>query len=880
MKSSLITTLIIIFLYTSSYASEKKNPQPLNQTTNTPDANQGVKNIQLIGHAHIDLAYRWRWNETMDRVIPETFRGVLRMMDTVKGLTFAQSQSAIYEVIKKNDPFLFREIQKRIADSTWSVVASQWCEPDEMLPCGESFIRQFVLANEFNQKYLIQKPVNIVWAPDAFSGHAATLPKIYKGCGIDYYVFMRAMPQDKRIFWWESTDGSKILAYNTPYKYNSDLAFNPLIKSVNEWTKISGYADAMVLYGQGDHGGGPREADMEDLKKLRTLPGVPPISFITPEKYFARLKSSAEKFPSYEGEMGVKLPTSEELTLLNKSTSDPKELHTRITHAYGSWRGTYTSHISTKKLNRDAENMLITAETFATIGSGLQGKPFHPRIDFREAWKTLLRNQFHDVLAGTIVGDAARDADEDLKGVVKEGKRLLNFGLETIGSRINTSNTENPLIIYNPLSWIRSGIVSANLRFIRPIEKFSITDSEGNQIPFQVDCVKENHQNIDISMWAGDIPAVGYKVFSVHPDSVVESPKGIALSAYSAENKYFRITWDDDGVTSIFDKTLSKEVLSGKGNTLQLLEEEPSSSWGIFLTGKKIPITRLKGAEMIENGPVRLVVQWRDVTEESLFVRKMILEKESPEVKFSILTDWHDHDKLLKVAFPVKVKQGKGSYEIPYGNIERSLSDLDNPAQNWVDLSNGTWGVSLLNNGRYGFSINEGMIQMSVIRGPRDMDPRMDQGIQEVNYALVAHKGSWKEAEIVNRAYEFNRPLIALQEGRHVAEISGWTRNISLPIEHSFYSTDQKNVIISAIKVLQGDWSPASIVIRLFETNGKESMVKVKLPFKPTSIMEANHIEIPLVQQPKIDIGDGEFSFRIGKDQIRTFIVNGFSGKE
>ncbi len=880
MKAHLLSSLIIIFLCTGTYASDKKNHQSLNSTTGAPDSIQRVKNILLIGHAHIDLAYRWRWNETVDRVIPETFRGVLRMMDKVKGLTFAQSQSAIYEVIQKNDPFLFREIQKRIADSTWSVVASQWCEPDEMLPGGESFIRQFVLANEFNQKYLTQKPVNIVWAPDAFSGHASTLPKIYKGCGIDYYVFMRAMPQDKRIFRWKSTDGSEILAYNTPYKYNSNLVFDPLIKSVNEWTKISGYTDAMVLYGQGDHGGGPREADMDDLKKLKATLGVPSISFITPEKYFARLKSSADKFPSFQGEMGVKLPKSEELSLSNKNTPDHQELQTRLNNAYGSWRGTYTSHISTKKLNRDAENMLITAETFATIGSGLQGKPFHPRIDFREAWKTLIRNQFHDVLAGTIVGDAARDADEELQEVVKEGKRLLNFGLETIGSRINTSNTENPFVIYNPLSWSRSGIVSANLRFIRSIGKFSITDAEGNQIPFQIDSVKNNQQNFEITMLAGDIPAVGYRVFSIHPDTAVKSIKGMALSANSAENKYFRITWDNDGVTSIFDKTLSKEVLSGKANTLQLLEEVPSSSWGLLLTGKRITTTSLKGAEMIENGPVRLVVQWRDATDESLFVRKMILEKESSEVKFSIITDWHDHDKLLKVAFPVKVEQGKGSYEIPYGNIERSLSDLDNPAQNWVDLSNGTWGVSLLNNGRYGFSINEGMIQMSVIHGPRDMDPRMDHGIQEVNYALVSHKGSWKEAEIVNRAYEFNRPLIALQESKHVSEINGWTRSISLPLQHSFYSTDQKNVVISAIKVLQGDWSPASIVIRLFETTGEESQVRVKLPFEPTSIIEANHIEIPLAQQPKIDIVGREFSFKIGKDQIRTFILTGFSGRE
>ena len=206
------------------------------------------------------------------------------------------------------------------------------------------------------------------------------------------------------------------------------------------------------------------------------------------------------------------------------------------------------------------------------------------------------------------------------------------------------------------------------------------------------------------------------------------------------------------------------------------------------------------------------------------------------------------------------------------------MSDLDNPAQNWVDLSNESGGVSLLNDGRYGFSINEGMIKMSLIRGPRDMDPRMDHGINEVKYALFAHKGDWRIGETVNKGTEFNRPLLAMQESQHRAEVNGWTQNIALPLQRSFYSTDQKNVQISAIKLLQGDWSPESIVIRLFETSGTDCLVKVKLPFKPAKITEANHIEIPLDHQPEINVGNSDFTFRIGKDQIRTFIINGTDG--
>ena len=870
--------LFLLFFCAATSAATKKKLPSENQLTTSGESGDSVRNIELIGHAHIDLAYRWRWNETVDRVIPQTFWGVIRMMDKIKGLTFAQSQSAIYEVIKKNDPFLFKEIKSRIADSTWSVVASQWCEPDEMLPCGESLIRQFVVANEFNQQYLISKPVNILWAPDAFSGHAATLPKIYKGCGIEYYVFMRSPPEDKRIFWWKSSDGSAILAYNIPDKYNATLTSDPLIKGVNNWAKISGYPDAMVLYGQGDHGGGPRDADMEDLKKLKANPLTPPVSYITPEKYFARLKSRTDKFPSYEGEMGLKAPKADVINELKNSSSNPADFQARLSRSYGSWRGTYTAHVSVKKLNRAAENMLITAEAFASIGSRLQGKPFHPRVDFREAWKVLLRNQFHDVLAGTIVGDANRDAEDDLRGVIREGKRLLNFGLENIGSRINTSKTDHPLVVYNPVSWRRTGMVNASIRFNRPVEHFNVTDTLGNQIAFRVDSMKNGMKNYNITLFAEDIPAFGYKVLSIHPNKEPAHANGMALSANSAENKYLKITWDNDGLTSLFDKSLSREILSGKANALQIFEEKASSSWGLFFTGKVIPTTSIKGAEIIENSPIRLVVQWIDATDESLFVRKMILEKESHEVKFSVLADWHDHDKMVKIAFPVAVNQGEACYEIPYGTIKRSLSDLDNPAQNWVDLSNDSGGVSLLNDGRYGFSINEGMIKMSLIRGPRDMDPRMDHGINKVSYALFPHKGDWINGGTVNKGTEFNRPLLAMQESQHRAEVNGWTPNIALPLQNSFYSTDQKNVQISAIKLLQGDWSPESIVIRLFETSGTDCLVKVKLPFKPTKITEANHIEIPLNHQPEINVGNNDFTFGIGKDQIRTFIVNGTDG--
>ena len=880
MRKSLWLLLFITSAAGYGYSENRKSSAAFRKEaveTAFQNNNDSLPNILLVGNAHIDLAYRWDWNETVARVIPETFRGVLRMMDKVPGLTFSQSQMAAYEAVMREDPFLFRDIRKRIEDGSWSVTGGQWSEPDEMMAGGESFIRQFLLGNEFNEKYLAIKPVNIAWTPDAFSGHAASLPKIYKGCGIEYYTFMRAAPTGKRVFWWESSDGSRILAYNLPTPYNARLTSKPLLSDINDWMKIVHYPSAMILYGEGDHGGGPRDTDMEALKSLKANPLCPPLAYSTPEKFYASLTASGRQWPTFVGEMGVPLPDKQQEAVV-QSTEGPaigttNRAASANNESLNTWRGTYTSQVCIKKLNRDAENQLNTSEKFAVIGSMLQAKPFHPRMNFREAWKILLRNQFHDTLAGTIVGYAADNSVSELKGVLSESDRLLNFGLEVIGSRINTNGVETPLIVYNPLSWSRIGIVKANIRFVTPVIQINITEKSGKDVNFHVDSISTNKCSYFVSLLAENIPAIGYRMFSVHQGQAPTNHQGVAVSKNSAENRYFKVSWDNTGLTSVFDKLLAKEVLSGKGNVLKLMEESGTSSWRLAINGKVCPITSVKGAEIIENTPLRCVVQWVDASKESLFTRKMILEKDVPQVKFSISTNWSDHDKCLKVVFPVEVKKGTATYEIPYGYIERPLTNLDNPAQNWVDLSAKEWGVSLLNNGRYGFVIDEGEINMSVVRGARDMDARMDQGVQEVSYAIVSHKGDWRDGDIVRKALELNQPMVSLQESSHDTGLGGWTGVFTLPEEYSFFGIETKNAILSAVKLVQGDWSPQNTVVRVIETEGKDGPVTVKLPAKPTSIVESNHIEKPLGQQPEIKIGEKEFTFQMKHDQIRTFII-------
>ena len=835
---------------------------------NNTSSGQQLPQIKLAGNAHIDLAYRWRWNETVKRVIPDTFWGVLRMMDQVPGLTFSQSQMALYEQIRLTDVDLLKEIKRRIADGTWSVTGNQWSEPDEMLCSGESYIRQFLLGSEFMRENSLAPLSRIVWTPDAFSGHAATLPKIYKGCGMENYLFMRAAPKDMRIFWWEADDGSRILAYNLPTPYNSRLV-SDMLKDIREWHNITGYPEALVLYGEGDHGGGPRDTDMNALAKLRETPGISPISFETPEKYFDRLNASGRNWPVFKGELEV-------------SATEQKIHHTEgeqsgtvsINPEYKcSWCACYTSQSQIKRLNRQAESALLTAETFGTIGSRMQGKPFYPRIDFREAWKILLRNQMHDILPGTCVGDAADDAISDLRSVIKEAERLQNFGTEIIGSRIDTRGEGMPIVLYNPLAWNRTALASVDLRFATPTQTFTVKDAAGNEIPYVIDSSSDDRRNYRITLLAENLPATGFRMVRAFAGQRPKIIDGIKSGKDFAENEYYRVKWNNEGVTSIVCKKTGRELLKGTGNQLTMLETISGNAWGMQLSNTAVPFAAQSGVQIIENTPLRITVQWDDVAGDSRFVRQMMIEKGMSQVKFRILADWHEHDRVLKVSFPVAVKNGTATYENPYGYIERPLLQAELPAQNWVDLSGDEWGISMFNDGRNAFTLDEGLMGMTVLYNARDMDPRMDHGQQEICYALAAHTGGWRGNRIVQRAMEFNRPPIAKQEYKHVARTSGWSTEIALGNEESFYSTGNDHVIISAIKVLQENWAPEHVVLRIFETEGRDDQVTVRLPSKLIHVVESDHIENPLPNQPEIMQTDNSFSFAIGHHQIRTFII-------
>jgi len=458
----------------------------------------------LIGHAHIDLSWLWIWEETVHDRVPNTFLGTLAQMDRMPALTFAQSQAAIYEVIEKEYPVLFQMITKKIKEGTWIPVGGMWVESDLNLPDGEALARQFL----YGKRYFLEKfgvDVRVGWNPDSF-GQNWQLPQILQKSGVKYYVFGRCAPSPDptHVFWWEGMDGSKVLAFVPPGEYNVDLK-SGLSEIFLRAIKNTGLKDFMILYSE-DYGGGPRNSDLEAIRKYKNDRTQPKMEFGVPEDYFKNIEASAVQIPTVKKELNFAFPAC------------------------------YTTQAETKKNNRKSENLLLTAEKFSALAATSGYRDFYPERDLDEAWKIVLRNQFHDILAGSSIGPVHDEVREFYREVFRRGNRALDFSLETITSMIDTRGEGLPLIVYNQLFWERTEPAVGEISLVQNSSSASIKifDSAGLEIPVQViEKQPEESKNFYRFIFiAENVPSMGYKVYRVvNSDAVPEFKTSLAVTA-------------------------------------------------------------------------------------------------------------------------------------------------------------------------------------------------------------------------------------------------------------------------------------------------------------------------------------------------------------
>jgi len=811
--------------------------------------------LQFSANAHIDAAWLWRKKET-EEVTKRTFSAVMNMFKARPDFTYTQSQAALYDWMKIDYPELFDLIKSYANKGRWEISGGMWVEPDCNLPSGDSWARQLLYGQKFF-KNNFGKQASIGWNPDSF-GYNWNLPQFMLQGGLDAFITQKIGWNDTnvfphRLFWWQSPDCSKILTY-FPFSYVNEIN-NPfgLVDWLRQYEANTGLTKLLVLFGVGDHGGGPSLEMMARIDQLRELMIYPNIEFGTAQSYIDWVrKHDLSKIPTWNDELYL-------------------EYH----------RGTATTQSNTKQWNRNNEVLLTNAEKFSSIAS-LFGDEYKTNY-LREAWQTVLFNQFHDILPGSSIREVYIDSDKDNQYAHKLGNLVLINSLQHIASKINTSEIKNGkvIVVYNPLGWNRTDVVTVKLPFGDDFN-YTINDLQGKEITSQI--ITEDKYSRQIIFIADDVPSLGYKSYVIKKSSLANSINNREHAPTFIENKNFRISYNEEKgwLKSVFDKNLNKELLSGYGNKLQLLEDLPSAwdAWNIGLTGKEFP-SIFRKAEIVENGPVRTVLRLHHdylkpgvvksfPTEDypnTFFTQDIILYDQLDRIDFKTNVEWWEDKTMLKAAFQLNVKDTIATYEIPFGTIKRSTTlkaqwdkgKWEVNAQKWADLSQNDFGISLLNKTKYGYDTRGNTMRLSLLRSPKWPDPTADRGDHTFEYSLYPHKGKVENSETIYKAYEFNYPLLTYITDSHQGE---------LPLTDSFVKINSKNVIITSIK--HAEETKNAWIITFYESQGIDTKTEIVLPFNPTKVVETNFLEDDF---KNVNFVNSKIQYSVPKNSTRVLKV-------
>ncbi|WP_315785406.1 alpha-mannosidase [Fischerella sp. JS2] len=827
--------------------------------------------IYLLGHAHLDMAWLWRVSETWEAA-QSTFESVLQLQADFSELVFCHSTPALYAWVEENRPDLFRAIQEKVAAGSWEVVGGFWVEPELNLIAGESIVRQLLYGQRYVQEKF-GKLANIVWVPDTF-GFCATLPQFMQQGGIEYFVTQKLRWNDTTkfpygAFWWRSPDGSEILSLmSAPVGEGIDPV--KMADYAIEWQTQTGFTDSLWLPGVGDHGGGPTRDMLETAQRWQKSPLFPELEFTTAQKYLQHLRSKVNSptphtpptAPNPHSPKGVGVPSSPPPPLPTWDDELYLEFH----------RGCYTTHGEQKRWNRRCENLLYQAQLFAAIATIRCGVNY-PKAELETAWKQVLFNQFHDILPGSSITEVYEDALPQWQAVEKVGAKILEDSLRAIATQIAFPTPPQPdslpVVVFNSLNWQRSEVVTVPLPSTTvPNQTWQIYDHSGNQV------VSQLGEASTLLFLAGNIPPVGYRIFWLCPCQhknannttqsgntklSLQKQEQFSLERLTLENEFLRVIIDEQtgNLSTVFDKVNNREVLAqAGGNLLQAFQDSGQywDAWNIDpnYVQHPLPSATLKSIQWLEQGPVQHRLRVVQQLGKSEFCCDYILSTTSPMLKIAMKVDWQQEHVLVKAAFPLNLEADFATYEIPCGAICRPTkpqtpaekAKWEVPALRWADLTEeignmgdmgdteelftnpqfsiqNPYGVSLLNDCKYGYDAQPNQLRLTLLRSPNWPDPHADRGVHEFTYALYPHAGDWKSAHTVQRGYELNVPLqVIVCPANPPLSVNGDG------LEASFLELSAENLILMAFK--QAEDEPQKWILRCYECHGETAELSLQ----------------------------------------------------
>ena len=853
--------------------------------------------LLCVSHAHIDMNWMWSWPETV-AVTNDTFQTMLALMDEFPSFVYSQSQASTYELIERYNPAMFEAIRQRVAEGRWEVTASQWVEGDKNMASGESISRHLLYAREyFSQRFgLAPEDVEVDFEPDTF-GHPATLPSIIARGGVKYYYHCRGS-RGPHLYWWIGPDGSRLLVFNDVVWYMCAIGpqiADPLIA----YSLATGARHMPVLYGVGDHGGGPTRRDLRRILELDTWPIYPNVECSSLHRYFRTVDGEASGLPEITGERNFV------------------------------FTGCYTSQARQKWANRHGENLLYAAEVAATLGKQI-AQVSYPHHNLDEGWKHLLFDQFHDILPGSGTRDTRNyalgraqdsqaaagmarsnalralssqvdtasllsdtfgsggDAERDYKDERESGRALgagVGFAAGTGGESAfsTTVTSDRAFLVFNPLPYPRSEVVEAKLWDTELDPEQLVVTGEGlDPQPVQVldDGRYWGHTYRTIA-FPVEVPALGYRVVCISDrladlglsSADLEDPwagmldnwRQIHPPDHVLENEFLKARLDpaSGGIASLLDKRTGREWVPEGALTgiFQYCVEanEGMTAWviGQFLTREDL----IDGGKLtkVHDEPYVKTFRWTRKVSQSTIELDISIRQGAPRIDYSLKVDWREIGSReggtphLRVCFPLAVDDPQPRYEIPFGAIQRDLLDgQEVPALRWADLSapDGA-GVTLANSSKYGFSVERGAgcqpalqpvstLTMTLLRASIDPDPLPDLGDHVVEWSLIPHGAGWTAGQATQAGEERNEPLVVLSCGFQEGD---------LPTVMSFLAVENRNVRLAAVKESQDG---EAIVLRLVEVEGQDTEARVALSplLVPTgaTAVEADTLERPLAE--------------------------------
>jgi alpha-mannosidase len=781
--------------------------------------------ISICGHSHIDIAWLWSRDETT-RKFSRTFSTVLNQMGRYPQFNFVQTQAYIYETVKKKYPRLFAGIKNAVKKRRWMPESPVWVEMDCNVTSGESFVRQFLFGKRLTKK-LFNHDSKVLLLPDVF-GYSAALPQILKKCGVDYFVTAKIGWNDTNrfphtTFNWRGIDGTETFTHLMSYgTYIGKVKPEILKKNWDAVTDKKLQDEQFLTVGYGDGGGGPNEADNEMALRLKDLEGCFKVKFVKLEEYLRRLRLKRDDYPLYDGELYLE------------------------TH-----RGTLTSQAQIKRYNRKLEFKLRDTELLGILAMRKGG--VYPGHILEKAWKTVLVNQFHDIIPGSSIQAVNEQTVREYREVMKTCGGLIEKSINSLGKKEKSAVT-----VLNTLGHDRK-----DLCLIPDVPKgYTLQDEKGETVECQT--CNANRKN-DLYAY---VPIKGLAAQTLK--LVKKSQR--SRSNFNFKNRnlltpFYKVRFDRSyRISSLVLRENSREIVPGAKviNDIRYSDDVAYNyiTWDIEkdYMFKEVPETRLARARVVADGPLFLNIRIeRSLARNSRIIQDIIFYSRTRRIDFKTRVHWNEKNTLLRAYFPVDVHTSRAKFEIQFGHLERNTHDntsyesaqFEVAAHKWADLSEDDFGVALLNDCKYGHKVKDGVMSISLLKSSDRPDARREQGLHEMTWSLYPHRGNRDLERVIQQSYELNVPCM-VKKGLK-AEFD------------SLLSVNSPGVIIDTVKKAEDS---KCVIVRLYQALNRREKIKLSVPANTKKIYECDLLEKEL---RKCRIFKGAVSLTIKPFEIKTF---------